>query len=277
MKLRYCYLFLLLAAIPAASQPLRLASFHVSEFSEESDIERIADIVQQYDMVAIQDLRDLAATDALLATLFRRGDFFKVLPSNPSSTDGTRYAFAWRDRSVQLIAPGSFLEIGSEYRPAYATFRAGNFDFIAVIYQTASPAAQASKELVETYHKARETRADEGDVLLFSSLAEPTPVPAPLTPIVPLDAPVALDGSSAHANIYIAAYLTGEYSGNYAIDSFELNLPDADAQRVSQRRPVWAEFIADSGDDDGPGIPLPSAIDFQTWGQLKAAKNARSN
>ena len=59
MKLRYCYLFLLLAAIPAASQPLRLASFHVSEFSGESDIERIADIVQQYDMVAIQDLRDL--------------------------------------------------------------------------------------------------------------------------------------------------------------------------------------------------------------------------
>ena len=234
MKLRYCYLFLLLAAIPAASQPLRPASFHVSEFSGESDIERIADIVQQYDMVAIQDLRDLAAADALLA-LFRRGDFFKVLAFKPIEHRRNALRVCWRDRSVQLIAPGSFLEIDSEYRPVYATFRAGNFDFIAVIYQTASPAAQASKELMETYHKARETLADEGDVLLFSSLAEPTPVPAPLTPIVPLDAPVALDGSSAHANIYIAAYLTGEYSGNYAIDSFELNLPDADAQRVSQK------------------------------------------
>ena len=84
MKLRLCYLFLLLAAIPATSKPLRVASFHVSQFTQESVIERIADIVQQYDMVAIQDLRELAAADALLATLFRRGDFFKILPSNPS-------------------------------------------------------------------------------------------------------------------------------------------------------------------------------------------------
>ena len=43
-----------------------MASFHISQFTQESDIERIADIVQQYGMVAIQDLRDLAAADALL-------------------------------------------------------------------------------------------------------------------------------------------------------------------------------------------------------------------
>tara|TARA_B100000674_G_scaffold497951_1_gene533735 strand:- start:991 stop:1347 length:357 start_codon:yes stop_codon:yes gene_type:complete len=66
MKLRLCYLFLLLATIPATSQSLRVASFHISQFTQESDIERIADIVQQYGMVAIQDLRDLAAADTLL-------------------------------------------------------------------------------------------------------------------------------------------------------------------------------------------------------------------
>ena len=66
MKLRLCYLFRLLAAIPATSQSLRVASFHISQFIQESDIERIADILQQYGMVAIQDLRDLAAADALL-------------------------------------------------------------------------------------------------------------------------------------------------------------------------------------------------------------------
>ena len=66
MKLRLCYLFLLLTAIPATSQSLWVASFHIGQFTQESDIERIADIVQQYGMVAIQDLRDLAAADALL-------------------------------------------------------------------------------------------------------------------------------------------------------------------------------------------------------------------
>jgi hypothetical protein len=65
MKLRLCYLFLLLAAITATSQSLRVASFHISQFTLKSDIELIADILQQYRMVAIQDLLDLAAADAL--------------------------------------------------------------------------------------------------------------------------------------------------------------------------------------------------------------------
>ncbi|MEC7228151.1 MAG: hypothetical protein VXW00_14860, partial [Candidatus Latescibacterota bacterium] len=60
----------------------------------------------------------------------------------------------------------------------------------------------------------------------------------PLTPIAPFDSPVALDGSDAHANIYIVAQLTEEYTGSHAIDSFEQDLSDDEAMRVSQRRPV---------------------------------------
>ncbi len=84
-------------------------------------------------------------------------------------------------------------------------------------------------------------------------------------PIALFYSPVAFDGSSAHTNIYIAAHLTEEYTGNYAIDSFEQNLSDEEAMRVSQRRPVWAEFTTDKGDDDGLGIP--PAVDRQTWGR----------
>ena len=89
----------------------------------------------------------------------------------------------------------------------------------------------------------------------------------PLTTIAPFYSPVEPDGSSAHANIYAAAHLTEEYTGNYAIDSFEqdLSLSDDEVMRVSQRRPVWAEFTTDKGDYDGQGIP--SAVDRQTWGR----------
>lgn len=272
MNLHLCYTFLLIAAFPAASQPLRAASFHVSEFTRESDIERIADIVQQYDIVAIQDLRELAAADELLATLFRRGDFFKILPSNPSGPDATRYAFAWRDRRVQLITPGSFLEVDWEPRPVYAIFRAGDFDFVALNYQTMSPPEQAASQLIEAYEQTRKKIAEEGDVLVFASLAEPTPVQNPLTPILPLNTPVAFEGRSAHSNIYIATHLTKEFNGSYAVDPFEQRLSSGDSQqiaRISGLRPVWAEFALDGGDDDGPGIPFPSAIAHQTWGRLK--------
>ena len=88
--------------------------------------------MQQYDTIAIQYLRNLAAADAL------------------------------------QIAPGTLLEIVSEYKPVYVTFQANSFDFIAFAYQTTPPTAQASMELVENYQNVRDTLTDEGDVLPFS-------------------------------------------------------------------------------------------------------------
>ena len=161
-----CCLALLLSALSATAQPLRVTSFHASELSLDSNLEGVADIIQQYDFAAIQDLRDLAAADQLLAILFRRGDFFKVLPSQPSAADETRYAFAWRDRRVQILAPGSFLDIGAERRLVYAAFRAGDFDFVALNYQTRAPAASAAAELEQAYQDMRQRLPEEGDILL---------------------------------------------------------------------------------------------------------------
>ena len=98
MDLRKYFYVLLLLTLPATAEEIRVASFHASQLSLESDIAGVADRLQAYDFVAIKDLRDLAAVDELLAVLFRRSDFFKILPSQPSGDDGARYAFAWRDR-----------------------------------------------------------------------------------------------------------------------------------------------------------------------------------
>lgn len=275
MNVGACFLALLLSALSAAAQPLRVASFHASGLSLDSDLEGAADIIQQYDFAAIQDLRDLAAADGLLAILFRRGDFFKILPSQPSGSDETRYAFAWRDRRVQILAPGSFLDIGAERRPVYAAFRAGDFDFVALNYQTRAPATSAAAELEKAYQHMRQRLPEEGDVLLFASLAEATASTAPLHNALPLDAPVALDGSAASANIYLVKSLTSEFNGVGGVDFFDRRSADSQsAQRISLLRPVWAEFITDGGDDDGPGIALPSAVTGQTWGRAKVGQRA---
>ncbi len=274
MNVGTCCLVLLLSSLSATAQPLRIASFHASGLSLDSDLEGVADIIQQYDFAAIQDLRDLAAADGLLAILFRRGDVFKVLPSQPSGADQVRYAFAWRDRRVQILAPGAFLDIGAERRPVYATFRAGDFDFVALNYQTRAPAASAATELEKAYQSMRQRLPDEGDVLLFASLAEPTPSAAPLHNALPLDIPVALDQSGASANIYLVNALTREFTGVHGVDFFDQRSEDPQAAaRISQLRPVWAEFAPDGGDDDGPGIALPSAIEDQTWGRAKTRRS----
>lgn len=276
MDVRKYFSILLLLAIPATADEIRVASFHASQLSLQSDIAGVADRLQAYDFVAIQDLRDLAAVDELLATLFRRSDFFKILPSQPSGEDGARYAFAWRDRSIKIISPGSFLGNNPSRRPVYATFRAGNFDFVAVNYQSATTATVAADSLLQDAHtQLKEILPDEHDLLLFASFSHVAPELAALDPIFPLDNIVSINGDGVHANIYLSTVNTREHSGTSGIDDFDATAFNNDVEkavRVSQQRPVWAIFSTDAPDDDGPDLTPPSPVLEQNWAHIKAAR-----
>ncbi len=267
---------LLLLAAPTTAEEIRVASFHASQLSLQSDIAGVADRLQAYDFVAIQDLYDLAAVDELLATLFRRGDFFKILPSRPSGDDGAHYAFAWRDRSVQIVSPGSFLGTNASRRPVYAIFRANNFDFVAVNFQSATRANTAeSKVLNDAYAQLLAALPDERDMLFFGSFSHAAPAMPALEAIFPLANPVSINGASAHANIFISTLYTREYTRASGVDRFdESNFAGdvAAARRVSLQRPVWATFDTSAPDDDGPGIAAPSPVLEQSWAPIKAAR-----
>ena len=71
---------------------IRLASFYAGEISVDSNLERIADIIQLFDLVAIQGLRETESIDPLVSILSRRGDYYKFLVSNPTGNNGRRYA-----------------------------------------------------------------------------------------------------------------------------------------------------------------------------------------
>jgi|GEM_PF-1490397 len=278
MDVRKYFCILLLFAAPLSAEEIRVASFYASNLSPNSDLEGVADRLQNYDFVAIQDLRDLAAVDELLAILFRRSDFFKILPSQPSGSDGARYAFAWRDRSVKIVSPGSFLGTSAERRPVYALFRAGHFDFAAVNFQSAtSAAASEAKQLDDAFAQLGLDLADERDLILFGSFTHPAPELSRLAPLFPRDHSISLRGDPIHANIYFSNLHTREYAGANGIDSFDETAfaNDVDAAiRVSRQRPIWATFTTDSPDDDGAGIPAPSPVIGHSWSHIKAARPA---
>lgn len=276
MDVRKYFSILLLLVLPAAADEIRVASFHASQLSLQSDIAGVADRLQAYDFVAIQDLRDLAAVDELLATLFRRSDFYKILPSQPSGDDGARYAFAWRDRSVKIVSPGSFLGNNPSRRPVYATFRAGNFDFVAVNFQSPTTATAATDSLLQNAHtRLKEIFPDERDLLLFASFSHIAPELPALDPIFPLDNIVSISGEATHANIYLPTADTREHSGTSGIDFFDTSAFNGDSEkaaRVSQQRPIWTTFSTDAPDDDGPGLTPPSPVLEQHWAHIKAAR-----
>ena len=243
---------------------IRLASFYAGEISVDSNLERIADIIQLFDLVAIQGLRETESIDPLVSILFRRGDYYKFLVSNPTGNNGRRYAFAWRDKTIQISSPPTFLETQLQHQALTTTFRSNNFNFTAINYQSLST-KENNSTLVNTYLESSTQTPHELDIILFAAL--PTETLPKLTPLVQVT-PKHSSDLEALNQLFPAIYLdkknTIEYTGNaQQIDPEQLVF---DSNKNTLHPCLgWAEFDNNLIDDD----PTLSLIKNDTWGKTK--------
>ena len=92
------------------SDELRLASWNVRIFSTgsrtDAELALIADRLEPFDLVAIQELRDEEMVERTLQLLADRGYSFRAVIS-PSVGRGVkeRYAFLYRPGKVQVLGP----------------------------------------------------------------------------------------------------------------------------------------------------------------------------
>jgi hypothetical protein len=83
------------------STTLALASFNIRIFStgsrDDAELPLIADRLQRYGLIAIQEVRDTEVVDRVLAVLAERGLDYEAIVSEPVGRRTTeRYAFMWR-------------------------------------------------------------------------------------------------------------------------------------------------------------------------------------
>ncbi len=287
-----CLLWLLLGCDkPLRAGELRIASFNVRILSTGSrdgaELEQIADRLQQFEVLAIQEVRDEEVIGRLLAILEGRGLPYRALISaavgRTSATE--RYAFLWRADKVELIGTDSFYPDSADVfirEPFMASFRAGEFDFALVTIHTifGNMIGQRRAEagyLDEVYAWAQEADPDEQDVILLGDFNLPAEDPGfdelrlILLPLFSGQDQTTI-ADNALDNIWIEVRHTIEWNGEVGIDRFDETIFGGDDQAaslaVSDHRPIWAMFSVDGPDDDGFGEP--TAAEGVSWGGIKA-------
>ena len=127
-------------AAAAGAQTISVASWNIRIFStgsrDDAELELICDRLQQFDLIAIQEVRDREVVNRTLALLGQRGAAYDALVSEQVGRGvKERYAFLWRQDAVQALGEGVVWPDDGDLfirEPYIATFRAGHFDFTLI-------------------------------------------------------------------------------------------------------------------------------------------------
>lgn len=254
---------------------IAIASFNVRIFSTNSrtdeELSKIADVLQKYDVIAIQELRDEEVLKRTVEILFRRGfEYGYEISDKVGRGVKERYAFLYRRDKAQVIKQGKlYQEHDDEFirEPFYATFDAGSFDFtlitIHVLFgDSVAERRREIQELATVYQMVQDADTVEQDVILvgdfnfpptddgFNNLkALPT-----MTFLIAPPATTTITDASLYDNFWFQTQHVGEYAGEAGVDRFDetmLNNDDDTASlMVSDHRPIWARFSVAGVDDD---------------------------
>lgn len=181
-------------------QTMNIATWNIREFgkSERSDaaIHYIAEIIGQFDLVAVAELRDKLGD--LRRVMDILGPYWKVLYSDyiadaPGNRERIGYVYDSRSvRATGLAAEvdpkrqknktsGKYIENISWWRSPYmGSFRAGHFDFVLVTahIQWGSSEKQRAEELESlatwVYEKGKEDGWDDKDIILMGDFNIPS-------------------------------------------------------------------------------------------------------
>ena len=150
----FVFLFLLAAcserddsSIPATDvstdpgiSTVRLAMWNIRIFSDNSrdddELQLIANVLIEYDFIAIVELRDervLRRTESMLALMGRDYDYLMSRPVGENVK--VRYAFLFDQKLVNVLEDGMVFPDPNDAflrEPYFASFRAGKFDFTAI-------------------------------------------------------------------------------------------------------------------------------------------------
>lgn len=257
------------------AERLTLASFNIRILStasrDDTELASIADILQKYDLIAIQELRDEEVLKRTAAILQQRG-FGYAYEISPPVGRGVkeRYAYLYRTDRVQPVQPGRlYQERGDEFirEPFYATFRSSSFDFTLVTIHVLFGSSEAERrpeieELAAVYQAVQDEDPAEQDVILLGDFNFPPQdggfsrlkaIPGMAFLITP-PAKTTITDTSLYDNFWFQEPHVREYAGEFGVDRFDETMfsgEDLAAKRaVSDHRPIWAKFNTSGPDDD---------------------------
>ena len=254
---------------------IRIANWNIRIFSDNSrddtEIRMIAEILIDYDFIAIIEIRDervLMRTESVLQGMGRDYDYLISQPVG--ATQKERYAFLYDPQIVNVVEDGEVFPDPNDVflrEPYYATFRAGQFDFtviaVHVVYGNLVGPRQAEVQaLAQVFQSVQAADVSEQDVILLGDFNREPNDQVAYAPLLAIpfmdylfDLPLKshIRDSSLYDNIFFQTNHVIEYTSENGIERFdETDFGNDDAAAnlaVSDHRPVWATFYTDVDDD----------------------------
>jgi len=270
------------AAPPPGDGPtIRIASFNIEVFGKaKADnppiIRTLAEIVRQFDVVAIQEIRTqdeyhMSNFVKLVNETGRRYDF--VIGPRVGNTKSTeQFAYVY-DAAKILVDPTSVYTVGDpdnllHREPHVASFMVRGvspeeaFTFILVNVHTDPDVVPVELEaLGEVYRVVRRASRGEDDVIMLGDFnADERQIAknsrlGQIPGLTPLISGVFSNArqNKLYDNVLIHGLSTTEYVGRSGVLNVmqQINLSMAEAEQVSDHFPVWAEFSAYERDYTG--------------------------
>ena len=278
-------MFLLAYGTTSASQSVIIASWNLWNLRTNTDVQERAEVIQQFDVIALQEIKSIDGLENLLACVEAISvEDWKFIKS-PLVGEGDAakfYAFMYRTASVAYIeeSSGVYQELMPDdfaREPFYASFRAGEFDFTLVTVHAIwgdSPALRTAEcqRLADVWKHIQSRDLLENDIVLLGDFNRDRPTHSAFEPmtqagIVPLlfgsttwttySTKTTSIGANWYDNIWVDLAHTGkEFTGESGVDYVylryfsEAEWPHLEVRkRISDHCPVWAIFDTTTDDD----------------------------
>lgn len=258
-------------------QSITIASWNLknigkTKFNDPARIDIIIDILKNYDIIAIQEVKDitLQLPQQLIDKMNVDGSNYNVVASDRVGRNVfEQYLFVYDDDKIDAIpgTEGYGIEPNDEFErePYYAMFRAGNFDFyLFTIHTKPSAVATEIPALRTAYIDLQNNTPDEDDIILlgdFNGRAPGVTAGSYITMdaiaqipniIFTINEETNTRGGRAYDNIIFQGNYTTEYSGSSGVSTFWLpyGLDEDQGFAISDHKLVWAVFNIPQTDDD---------------------------
>jgi len=258
-------------------QSITIASWNLknigqSKFNDPERINIIIDVLKRYDIIAIQEVKDISLQlpQLLVAKMNEDGRNYNVIVSKRVGRNVfEQYLFVFDHDKIDAITntSGYGIEPNDEFarEPFYTMFRSGNFDFYLMTIHTDPDDVDIEiPALKEAYLELQNITPNENDIILLGDLNGKAPgvgagsyitmdTIAQIPNIVfTINEETNTRGGKAYDNIIFQNNFTKEYSDSSGVNAFWLpyELNEDQGFSISDHKLVWATFDISSADDD---------------------------
>lgn len=253
---------------------ITIASFNIRIYSNKSrddqELQQIAAILERYDLIAVQEVRDETVIQRTLAILRDKGLDYDYMISRPvGKSVKERYAFIYKAGIIEIKQKGQIYPDPQNHfirEPYYATFKAGQFDFtlatIHVLFGNSKKHRRPEiKQLAEVYTTLQQQDSHEQDIIIlgdfnfgprdegFQALLACSNGMCALIH----NGKTTIGDKSLYDNFFFDQDHLTEYTGKSSIFEFDKHIYKNDLytarKAVSDHRPIWGEFLVTRDDD----------------------------